>query len=770
MSRRHLALAAGLGLPPLVLFGWMIFGPKTLGRDYVALPAQGALTLRSYTTAGLEPLFYPHQTGGVPVGGLFFGQYFHFPAWLSSRLPGYWDGEALRWITLRHLLLLAAAQALHYAAWRRGAGLSPPAAYACSFLAVYSLRTLDTLRYATAFEATVYAHAVVLLSALHVLQPSRLLLALVVAASQLLLTCGYPVVLPFAALAAILLVPALLGAGCGPGLVLRRGGAALLAAGLGALLAAPHVLAFWEWMTVNDRRVARADLAWATAWAMEPRGVLENLAYPWAAEVHSAFAGPTLLLVAGAALALVLARTRGRRAWLLALAFPLLYALGATTPVFPFFFEHVPGFGFLRVPGRALALLPVLAWAGALSMRAVSPVPLEERLRAALRPAAAAALGLCLVGLALVALRPGSPLGGAAVHEFCAASLSGFWSPAHRALWLAAGALAAAALLLPRPARATAALVALATLAQTAMLMRHGTWTAERPRSASLAEFAGADHLPLYAGAPLQANNFLSEESDGTATVSYARFFKSALRTTNCYLPIQPGLRQGGVLLPFYLSPNVECARTTPEAVGLVKAGVEACRDPGALRTIVTDAACADGPSSPSASGDALAALNEGDRLVALTSNVAVIEVEASRAAVLVTPFPNATANWSVWLDGTPAPLVEVNAGFVGARVPPGRHQVEVRYFSALVQAGYRLAFAAALAIVLLAVGRVVFRRAPSLRARSAAVLLVLATGGLALTAYVRWERGFVERATRRVLLHNSYPERLAEQLARWRG
>src|SRR6185295_6994827 len=219
-----------------------------------------------------------------------------------------------------------------------------------------------------------------------------------------------------------------LAAGCGPGLVLRRGGQALRAAGLGALLAAPHARAFWEWMTVNDRRVARADLAWATAWAMEPRGVLENLMYPWAAEVHSAFAGPTLLLVAGAALALVLARTRGRRAWLLAPAFLLLYALGAATPVFPFFFEHVPGFGYLRVPGRALALLPVLAWAGALSVRAASPVPLEERLRTALRPAAAAALGLCLVGLALVALRPGSPLGGAAVHEFCAASLSGFWS------------------------------------------------------------------------------------------------------------------------------------------------------------------------------------------------------------------------------------------------------------------------------------------------------------------------------------------------------
>ncbi len=766
MSRR-LALAAGLGLPPLVLFGWMVFGPRTLGRDYVTLPVPGALTLRSYTTAGLEPLFYPHLTGGIPVGGLFFGQYFHFPAWLSSRLPGYWDGEALRWMTLRHLLLLVVAQGVHYAAWRRGIGLSPPAAYAASFLAIYNLRTLDSLRYATAFEATVYAHAVVLLSALHVLHPSRLLLALVVVASQLLLTSGYPVVLPFAVLAVLLLVPALLAAGRGPGLVLRRGGEAFLAAALGALLAAPHAFAFWEWMAVNDRRVARADLVWATAWAMEPRGLLENLVYPWTAEVHSAFAGPTLLVVAGTALVLILARTGGGRAWLLALAFLLLYALGAATPVFPFFFERVPGFGFLRVPGRVLALLPLLAFASALSMRAAS---LEERLRSALRPAAAAALGLCLVGLALVALHPWSPLGGAAVHEFCAASLSGFWSPANRALWLAAGALAAAGLLFPWPPRTTAAIVALATVAQTTMLMRHGTWTAKRPRSASLAEFAGADHLPLYGAAPLQANNFLSEESDGTATVAYARFFKSALEGTNCYLPIQPGLRVRGVLLPFYLSPNVECARETSAALELVKAGGDRCRETGALRTLATDFACVDAPSSPPVSGSDLAALNEDNRLVALTSNLVVIDVQPSSAAILVTPFPNATANWSLFLDGGPLPLLEVNGGFVGARVPPGRHQVEVRYFSPLVQAGYRVAFATALAIVLLRGGRVVFSRAASPRARSAALLLLLGAGALALASYRHWENGFVERATRRVLLPNSYPAHLAEQLARWRG
>ena len=57
----------------------------------------------------------------IAIGGLFFGQYFHWPAWLTSHAPGFWTGGALLLISLRHLLLLGAAQALFYSAFRRGA-------------------------------------------------------------------------------------------------------------------------------------------------------------------------------------------------------------------------------------------------------------------------------------------------------------------------------------------------------------------------------------------------------------------------------------------------------------------------------------------------------------------------------------------------------------------------------------------------------------------------------------------------------------------------
>jgi len=752
----------GLALPPLVLFGWLLAGPETLGQDYAVLPLRGGPSLRYYTRIGIEPLYYPHQTGGVPVGGLFFGQYFHLPAWLASELPGYWSGEVLRLTSLRHLLLLAAAHALYYAALRRGGGLPRVPSYALAFLAVYHLRTLDGLRYALAFEAAVYAQAVLLLSALHVLRPSRGLLALVVVASQLLLTCGYPVVLPHAALGALLLGPALLAAGVGWGPLLRRGLATLAAAGTGALLAAPSWLAFSEWLVVNDRRTARADLEWAGAWAMEPRGVLENFVYPWTAEVHSAFGGPTLMTVAALALALALLRS-SRRAWLLAFALPLLLALGPATPVFPFFFEHVPGFGFLRVPGRVLVLLPVLAFGGLLCLGAGG----ERRLREALPSAAAAALGLCLAGLVLVGLRPDSPLGGAAVHEYSGASLSAFWTPGVRAAWLGLGALAAGALLAPGRRELRIGLAALATVAQAWALMRHGTWTEERPSSGRLEAYAAADQLPLYGAAPFQASNDLNEHADATATVAYTRFRQAAGRRANCFLPVDPRRRRFGVLVPFHLSPNVVCVRSTAEALERL-ARTPHCRDTEKLWTYVTDSSCAGRPPGPPAPGPALAALNESNRLVALTPNLAALEVAAPRASVLVTPYPNATANWSATIDGAPAALLEVDGGFLGLRVPAGRHRVEVRYFSRRILAGYRIAFAAALVLGAAAAWRL--GASPSSRHRPRAAALALLVAAVGAAAYPAWERAFLERAGKRVLLPSSYPDRLSEQLARWRG
>src|SRR5262249_2919509 len=107
---RALVIGALL-LAPVVLLGWTVIGPRPLGSDYLHYPISGPRSRRFYPGGGLEPMWYPHQTGGIPIGGLFYGQYFHLPAWILSQLPGFWNGELLRWLAVRHLLLLALAQA-----------------------------------------------------------------------------------------------------------------------------------------------------------------------------------------------------------------------------------------------------------------------------------------------------------------------------------------------------------------------------------------------------------------------------------------------------------------------------------------------------------------------------------------------------------------------------------------------------------------------------------------------------------------------------------
>jgi hypothetical protein len=767
MTHARAVLIAGHLLPPLVFLGWMVLGPFTLGNDYLNYPVQGAQSLRFLTGEGLEPMWYPHATGGIPIGGLFFAQYFHLPAWLTSHASGFWTGDALRWIGLRHLLLLAVAQALFYAAFRRGARLGPGQSYLLSFACVYQLRTLDALRYGIGLDGTVYSQGVVLLSGLHVLGPSPVWLALVAVSTQLLFTCGYPVIIPFAALAAVVGLPVLVRA-VGPTAVLGRGLQTAAAALVGFLLAAPNWLALTEWLSVNETRVARPTLDWAGTWAMRPPALLDNLLFPWRAEVHSAFGGSTLVLLVVLTTVLALVR-RGRTAWplLLAVAFPFVYALGEATPLFPFFFAHVPGFSVLRAPGRSLAMLPLLLVAVALWLQ-TSRLEREGEpfLEWEVRSAALATLVLTLGGLAWLALG-GS---GSALPEYCAATLTDYWTPARQALWLGLGVVVTAAALRARARAPAFAVLILATAAQTGMMLRHGTWTRERPSTPTREDFRRVSHLPLYGEAPLHAANEPREQSEGTATAAYSRFVRTAKGRANCFLPVLRNRGDRGVLLPFYLSDRIECVASREVALSRLRSGPGCLVEP-ATPAVLLVAPCPKVPAGESrVAGADLAALNERNRIRSLTPNVFSLDVDTPREAILVTPLPEATANWTGWIDGEPAPLLNVYGAFLGLRVPAGPHTLSVRYFSTRLVLGYRIAFATALSLAAAGLLRLVLAVPirPPLRAAFALGLLTALTV-TTLAAYRAWERSFEARARSEAALNHGYPELLARQLERWR-
>ena len=735
---------------PFVFFGWMLGGETTLGNDYVFYPVVGAQNLRFFTEHGIEPMWYPHQAGGFPIGGLFFGQYFHLPAWLTARLPGFWTGDALRWISLRHLLLFALLHGTFSLALRRLAGLSRVEGFLLALVSAYSLRTLDSLRYAIGLEAAVYAQVAALLAAVHVRRPSLALLVGVCVFTQLLLSCGYPVVIPFVLFGALLLALALAGA-VGSRAVLVRGAQATAAALLGALLAAPSLVALLEWMSVNETRVARPRLDWAAAWALEPSGLLANLAAPWGAEVHSAFGGSTFLAVWLVTVAAALLR-RGRHAWwlLLGLAFPFVYAVGTRTPLFGLLFAHVPGFSSLRVPGRSLIALPLVLLAAVVWLRRRAPAwrPLEG---------APARFGLA-AGVVLAAAGLASLVAGAASPEYSAATLSDFWTTGHRVFWIGLGL--AGALSLRWTARSRVAVAALlgATALQTGLLMRHGTWTGPLEPTPTRQQFHEAGHLPLFGEAPLLARNELGRHSAGTATVPYARFLKAARGRANCALPVHAHDRDRGVLLPFYLTDATVCVGSPEEGLERLGATGGCLREP-LTRAWVADPACTDGEA---ATADGLVRLNEGNRIVALTPNLTTLEVETPGEAVLVTPYVAATRNWEGRIDGRPAPLLSVDGGFLGLRVPPGRHTLSVRYHSQALVLGYRVAAVAALlAAIALAVA------ATRRHLRLAALLSTLFVA-LGIPSYLAWERSFIARARVETVLNHRYPELLREQLARW--
>src|SRR5262249_10257700 len=143
------------------------------------------------------------------------------------------------------------------------------------------------------------------------------------------------------------------------------------------------------------------------------------------------------------------------------------------------------------------------------------------------------------------------------------------------------------------------------------------------------------------------------------------------------------------------------------------------------------------------------------------------------RPAVLVTPYPAATRNWSGWLDGHETPLLEINGGFLGVKVPPGPHTGSVRYLSERPGWGYRIFFRT-LHLAARAFVRRAVRDRPGGddrrgggRARTAALGLLLATS--ATLAYAGWERGFRARAWKPAVLNHDYPELLRIQAERWR-
>lgn len=369
-----------LGLPFLVLTWLLPFVEgKTIGNDYPIFSQLAQLDLMWSLHKGTFPLYMPGFSVGHSTAAMTLGQLYHPISWLASLMPGYWDGQALEWNTFLHVLSLGLVHLFLFHICRR-LRMGRVAAFICTFPVVYNLRMLDSFRYGAALEGYTAMLLLAGTAVLVFLDEARKGRTVLLAVSvYLLATSGHPqwfflglvgavlwiAVLPWL-IAAVNPIPLELSLARVKRYYLR----ACLGLGTGMALAMPYLLTFYfEFFRTNQSRAANTSYEWTLAYSDGLRGELSNFFYPLHSDVHGAFGGSALFLIA-ALLPVGALFKRPPRALLWVYAFGaigLLFAAGEETPLHRFIIEHVPFFGSFRTPGRLviwipLAVLPIVAW------------------------------------------------------------------------------------------------------------------------------------------------------------------------------------------------------------------------------------------------------------------------------------------------------------------------------------------------------------------------------------------------------------------------
>lgn len=756
-------LALGFVATALSCFGWILFSGQQIGNDYQAYQVSQAMNLRYFQKLGVEPQWHAYITGGIPIHGLALTQAFYLPGWLTSLLPGYWTGRALDWFSLRHLCLAMGGHFLFFILLRKFFSTTRLLAFLFSLVCFYQLRTLDSLRFGNAMDATVLAYGIVVAFALYTLKPSPKIGILIFLLTQLLFTASYIVIVPYIVLGSVFVVFAVLATSENFSSTFRHVLGSLGFSVLGFLAAAPNWVPFTEWLLVNAHRVKAPSLEWADFVPMSGQSLKANIWFPWAAEVHSGFAGSTLLiLVLGTIALLGLFYIRHTWFFLIGLALPFFYAVGSRSPLYLFFFNYVPGFASIRVPGRIFSILPLVVFSLALVLWTLAKKD-PEKFRSRLLVSGLTASVVVLVGSLLAVYRvlffgQGSGFGDS-LQDLTPERLNSFWNTTTKLIWLILALISTTAFarILFFRCKTGPFLLSLgvASLLQTTLLMNYGTWRSDRIETPTFAAYEAANKLPLQGAAPLIAGNELYESTFGTATVPYTEYIKNLGPAAHCFLPIEMGKIEIPNELPFYFPERLVCVDSRSSAWN-VMSRTNCVVGSKPIAVVIDPAKC----QNTSAKVTAARVQNAANRIVTLTPNRVVFATDTISDSYFATPFPAVTANWTVRINREIVPQILINGGFIGIFVPAGKNLIEISYFSPWIVLALRLA-ALALAGVSLVL---LFGKFSSRRASIAAMILTL----LAVPAYFSYEKRYLSDARRDILLNHDYQERLTRQLSRW--
>jgi hypothetical protein len=494
-SRRTIYL--GFFILPFLMLAWLcpFAGSKTIGFDYTVYSPMAQLDLMWSAWNGTFPLYMPGFAYGHSTAAMTLGQLYHPLSWLSSMMPGYWHGAAIEWNTFFHLISLGFVQLIVFHLCRRLA-MTPFMAFFTSIPVIYNLRMLDSLRYGASMEGYTGMLLSAAAAAFVYLDPtSKRKIAFLGLSTYLLAVSGHPqwafLGMTGAGLFAVLFpwLAFAIQPDSGQPTVNRLFVYArrlALGFGTGVLLAAPYLLTFYvEYFKTNASRTDNR-YEWTLAYADSIRGEFANFLFPLHADVHGAFGGSALFLVAALFPLVRLVLRPPKILWISyslgLLAF--LYALGNETSVHAFIVTHIPVFGSFRVPGRLVLWIPLFAfpiWAWLLRE--------ENRKALFFNCSVAFSLFVVLIPCKLDSLpikethSPHTIL--LALIPPQADSLIFYMSGATLLFLLCAATYG-------RLFRAAMGLALCATLASTWLCLRHGTWEMDRGESRTFKELSYA--------------------------------------------------------------------------------------------------------------------------------------------------------------------------------------------------------------------------------------------------------------------------------------
>ncbi|MCP4683294.1 MAG: hypothetical protein GY864_13265 [Desulfobacterales bacterium] len=545
-------------------------------------------------------------------------------------------------------------------------------AFIVSVITVYNLRMLDLFRYGASLESWSGHLFLCIAIAWYFLKPTKLCGPLLIVGATYWLVCsGHPQMMYYGLVGAgffTLLVPYFIrlmlpdmntdSPGI-PGFWLRAG----LCCAVGILLSSAYVLPFYlDCVDANPRQCsliyAAADIHRHTL-----MGTLNNFFQPFLSNVHSAFGGSSLFLVA--AIIPVLSAFRvglPRVIWLIwgLSLFVFLYMQGGRMPIHYLVWEYVPFASHFRIAGRVTMILPILFMMELAWIMKAGAVPIRFAGREAF---VSPRLVLALIALLLVGVYfclPDSIVSDGEIYTAKAIRQIQPWVM-QGTMMLGLGALALLAIhgFFARAKWVTELFLCLITCALIMGFLEYGTWVGPNNDTPSFIQWEKwkqdrLDRPPM--------------PGTGSGHVAKQHLMHS---------PLEPFLAK-------YYRKSIY-ADSSEQAYVLMEKG----RAP--------DQVIVEGLSNLASQPHEGRELNESSDKVELTYssfNRLAFDVRAAVPGFLVLAYPD-TGRWKALVNGQRVRIYRANGAAQAVRLAAGRSDVEFRYWSSMSVLGAALSCAA---------------------------------------------------------------------------